>query len=91
MKSCPYRREHEFDGEGYCRHCYAKGAPPHTHKWELSFNHSGLLCACTGVIVYEDLQREFPGGFGGQWPAGVDFDAEMTRVWTKAGQPRAGR
>ena len=22
MKPCPYRKTHEFDDEGYCKHCY---------------------------------------------------------------------
>ncbi len=28
MKPCPYRKEHEYDAEGLCAHCFAKAPPP---------------------------------------------------------------
>lgn len=31
---CPYRREHEYDAEGLCAHCYAQRAPTESFKLE---------------------------------------------------------
>jgi len=28
MKSCPYRKTHEFDSDRLCKHCYAKDEAP---------------------------------------------------------------
>lgn len=28
MKPCPYRRDHEYDADSLCKHCYAKAPPP---------------------------------------------------------------
>ena len=57
VKRCPYRKEHEWDKDGLCAHCYAAKPPdPHVCYFEgTSVNSAEVRCKCGAVRTFADM------------------------------------